>query len=356
MESPVAAPTTPTTPHHRPICEMQLLTPPPSGGYDQKVTFGEGVSRQADGKDQAEITKPSEPQSVALVKEFAAGYLSPVVRAPISSAHTAVSSIPDLPFDFTGLPVSIRKIIYKLLLTVSGIVCVRQKRTPGGYEPKAYICADDRQLRAGISFVLVQHSVHGLKSQFSRGKYTNAAILRVSKYIHHETKHILFGANTFELANLTTETAPPVDYRIPLFPRGYPRLLRKIVIRAQSFYGFRYLLGQGGYSELKNVYRNLEELTIVLEIDRIDKGLGKKLTRFEVERHDDYVDRVFYMLKLELFPWAGTSKTIPAWIHMEALFSGDSYLEAVEESDLKRKCLKNAVKEALDRLKHGGRK
>jgi hypothetical protein len=357
MEPPLA----PSTPQHRPAAELQLLTPPPSGGLDKRFTFAEEVrvDEQPKVNERSQVSAQLPIQSLSVVQDFEAGYFSPVVRVrhPALTEDVSITHFAnDDPFDFTGLPIAIRRQVYKLLLTASGIVCVRQKRTPGGYEPKAYICADDRQLRPGISFVLVQATVNGLKSRFSGDKYVNAAILRVSKSVHMEAKQVLYGANTFEFSNLTKETAPPVDFRVPLFPRGYPRLLRKIVMRAKSLYGFQYLLQDGGYSELKNIYRNLEEFTIVLEIDKIDKGMGKRLRRFEIERYDNYVDRVFYMLKLELFSWAETSKTIPAWIQMKVLFPGDSYFEDVEESDIKKKCLKKAVQEAFDRLKQGGRK
>jgi hypothetical protein len=127
-------------------------------------------------------------------------------------------------------------------------------------------------------------------------------------------------------------------------------------MRARALYGFRYLLHEGGYSELKNIYRNLEELTLVLEVDQIEKGIGKKLSRKELERWDYYVDRVLSILKLEIFGWAQTSKTIPAWINLKVLFPGNPYLEGTEEQDLMKEFLKKAVAEAFDRLKRDGRK
>jgi hypothetical protein len=145
-----------------------LLTPPPSGRFDKRVVFvdelneqGE-VNDQSQAEEQAQVDIPPQPQDLSVLKQFEPGYLSPVARAPINLNPGVVSNFTNNdPFDFMGLPIAIRRHIYKLLLTVPGLICVRQKRTPGGYEPKAFISADDRQLRPGISFVLVQTQVQG---------------------------------------------------------------------------------------------------------------------------------------------------------------------------------------------------
>jgi hypothetical protein len=303
--------------------------------------------------DDSKLSKQSEddcpsPGSTSTFQNNDERPLSPSLDSPTTPQldHTSTHQ-PTKPFDFLGLPLSVRKRIYTLLSTTPGLICLRQNCTPGGYATNAYIDADQRLLLPGISFALIQSIVSGRKSRFPRSTFTNTAILRVSKAVFAEAKVVMYGANTFELANLTPETAPPVDFKVPLFPRGYPRLIRKIVVRAKAVYGFQYLVRDGGYSQLKNVYRGLEKLTLILEVDKVDKGVGRKLAPKSAESTEEYVERVHGMLKKEIFDCAGTIRPIPGWVNLKVLFTGDSFLDENEDVDDTKKSLKSAVSKAF---------
>ncbi|KAF2277682.1 uncharacterized protein EI97DRAFT_353479, partial [Westerdykella ornata] len=232
------------------------------------------------------------------------------------------------PFPFMLLPLHIRTRIYTLLLTVPGLLCARQNRTPGSYATGAYIGCDERHLLPGISFVLHQHAVDGMKSRFSRAPYTNVAILRTSSEVYAEAREILYAGNEWEMANLTRETAPPVDYGVKLFPPGVSRMVRRITLKARALYGFRYILREGGYAKLKNVYRGLEQLTLVLEVENLNKGIGRKLGRADGDEvWEVYVQRVKKVMEREIFDGQGSRKAIPGWIAFKVMFPGDVFGE-----------------------------
>jgi hypothetical protein len=297
-------------------------------------------------------------ETLSHTRQFGPGYLSPIVKA--APVYPNSINLPSWtgPFDFTGLPVHIRKEIYTHLLTTPSLICLRQNRSPGSHSASAYLTPSDRRLLPGISFALTQSHVRGLKSRFPRSTpYTNVGILRVSKAIYAEAKPVLYGGNTFEFANLTPETAPPVEgFRVPMFGRGVPRLVRNVAVGAKSLYGFRYLVAENGYREMKNMYRGLESLTLLLELDTLERGLGKKLARRELEKWDAYVERLFSVLKLELWGWAGLTKALPSWIQMRVVFPGDAYLTDEQEKDEKRGNVKKGVHEAFGRFQMSGLK
>ncbi|KAF2647833.1 hypothetical protein K491DRAFT_550700, partial [Lophiostoma macrostomum CBS 122681] len=276
------------------------------------------------------------------------------------------------PFNFLGLPLAIRKKVYSLVLTIPALISVRQNRTRTYNESNAYLFADSRYLLPGIAFALAQLVVSGTKFHYSRYSYTNAALLRVSQKIHREAKEIMYAGNDFDIANLNRETSPPADFSIPLFPRGYARFLRKMTVRAKSVYGFQYLIKDAGHEELRNHYRGLDTLTLILEVDSIHRGYGRKLSRGEGgdEKWVAYVKRVHNVLQMELFGCPGIFKSIPLWINMKVLVTGDHYVEAgvegdvdamdvddeVEDGDeIKEQHLKAAVAEAFELFKKGGR-
>jgi hypothetical protein len=84
--------------------------------------------------------------------------------------------------------------------------------------------------------------------------------------------------------------------------------------------------------------------------------LGKKLARRELEKWDAYVERLFSVLKLELWGWAGLTKALPSWIQMRVVFPGDAYLTDEQEKDEKRGNVKKGVHEAFGRFQMSGLK
>ncbi|KAF2749109.1 hypothetical protein M011DRAFT_387216, partial [Sporormia fimetaria CBS 119925] len=227
--------------------------------------------------------------------------------------------------DFLSLPLTARRAIYILLLTVPGLICVRQNRTAGSYETNAYIGPENRELLPGISFALVQTSVDGMKSRFGNHPYVNVSILRTCKAVFHEARTVMYTANTLELANLTHETAPPANFRVPLFPRGYPRYIRHIVLRAMSFYAFRYLLADEGCMQIKGHYRGLKDLTLIIELNHMNQRIVRKLGLSDAQDPSAEVKRAHAFLRREFFGNMETTKTLPHWVKLKILLTGDEF-------------------------------
>lgn len=110
----------------------------------------------------------------------------------LATPSSPVASIPTSPFPFMKLPLSIRKKVYEALLVVPGLICVRQNHTSYHNEEKAFLYAETRLLLPGIAYALPQITVGGFKARFSRFRYVNAGILRVSKEIHTEAKAVMY--------------------------------------------------------------------------------------------------------------------------------------------------------------------
>jgi hypothetical protein len=187
----------------------------------------------------------------------------------------------------------------------------------------------------------------------------------VSKQVHAEAKPIMYGRNEFEIIKPTRETAPPVDFSVRLFPSGYQRLVTKLNIRIRSFYDLSWLLG-GGYNAIKNYYRGLRTLTLILEIDSSSKNYGKMWSRQCGEEWPGYVQRLQGMAAQDLSARSKSKNTkkIPVWINLRVLFSGEAYERyliipgddtSILEDDLdgltKRSELKRALPEVWELLK-----
>ncbi|KAF2017154.1 hypothetical protein BU24DRAFT_420180 [Aaosphaeria arxii CBS 175.79] len=237
-----------------------------------------------------------------------------------------------------GLPLKVREIIYGDLLTVPSLICLRQNQTVHSKEDGAYVFAEHRELLSGISFALTQTAVDGLKSRVHRHESFNIAILRVSRQVFTETRKVFYGCNEFQLFNRTPETSPPVDFSVPLFPPGYARFVKNITICAHHVYGLGYLL-KGGHKDLKNRYRNLQRLTLVLELESSIKNYGKQFTRARSEDWPTYVARVQAILQQETYNCQGISKSVPSWVELKALFIGDRYIEGHKNSNINRPTL-----------------
>jgi hypothetical protein len=188
------------------------------------------------------------------------------------------------------------------------------------------------------------------------------------------------------------ETSPPTDYKIPLFPRGCARLVRSLSIRVRALYPLKWLL-DGGYGEIKDVYRGLETLHVVFEMESATKGAAKMLCKKEGEKWVAYgescihmvwyvqvylltshpVTRLHIHLNTALFD---TPHHLPIWIHLRVLFDGEAYADYAEsdprtiaidmgpgnasptdvaEERLRRYHLKRGLPEAFEMCKRGGR-
>ena len=227
------------------------------------------------------------------------------------------------------LPLSVRNRIYNHLLVIPALICVRQNHTIYHAEKQAYLHAEHRELLPGIAYALAQLTVDGYKFRFARFRSTNVNILQVSMKVHAEAKAAMYSANDFEILCPSMEFSPPPNFKVPLFPRGYQRLLHKLNIRIRAFYPLQWLLS-GGYAELKDAYRGLETLTLIFEMETAQKGFGKRASRNEGEAWVPYVQRLRDLLAVELYGRVGVSKLVPIWINFRVLFDGDRYDDALE--------------------------
>ena len=385
------------------VQESQLLTPPPTGGSKKRVRF-------ADHDEDGPIPKRLEfsqesgpnPTSDEALQATSTGHLSissqddngnatktekqlvpllPILRSCMVeksrfakdasvemidiealelSADTPVVQSFIEPFRFMDLPLKIRKMIYTLLVTVPGLICLRQNRSYSYDEPGAGIHDDKYELLPGIALVCIQRVSDGMRYPFCRFPFTNSAILRASKTTYAEAKAIMYGRNEFEISNLNSETSPIVNYKVPLLPPGYQRIIQNITLRAYAPYGFRYIVN-GGHQALKNYYRGLQTLTLVLELHRLDKGYAKTFKRWTNESWDDYVNRIHQCLQIFFFESTNLNKTIPRWMYLNVLFPGEEYLDAaghVQRTDpttideIIQDHIKRGVSEAFEMFKN----
>jgi hypothetical protein len=394
----------PTTPVHDDQEDMQLPTPPLTGGFEKRERLAlpehhdfQPISAISFRSQQVTTSFSNVSTTVSVVSisdgdvgafQASNSYESCMDNIPENKSSVSTATEPfntatsrsfatlalvidafsiDQNFDFMRLPFTIRKRVYTLLLTVPALVCVRQRRTPTYNECNAYLFAEHKELLPGIAFVLTQATVRGVKARFSSSSYSNANILCVSKQIYNEAKPVLYGVNNFELANLTKETSPAVNFRVPLFPIGYQRHIKHLTVRANAIYGFQYIVKNGGHAEMKNAYRGVEDLTLILEIESIKRGYGKLLVRLDEEKWVTYVKRIHRLLQLELFDCASLCKSIPIWVNFKALFVGDIFIDKIggvdtrdmnvsaSEVDVRETQLKAAVSEAFELFKKGGK-
>lgn len=375
-----------------------LLTPPPTGGIKRRTYSLDAEDDQPMPK-RLVMTKEQRPTTSNSIdgppekdSDVGDGVLDSLPTG--SSAHSVEETIhneDDIPvklatsldetslpngISFMKLPQKIRKRIYSLVLTVPAVICVRQNRTPFEHYPLAYSNTDEIKLLPGMSIALTQMGTFCFKSRVQSFKNFNVAILKTNSKVYSEAKKVLYGSNTFDFLNLTKETAPPAEFRIPLFPPGCARMIRSICIRSPTIYAFRWMM-TSGHSELKNFYRSLECLTLVLEIDNLSKGWGKKLIRHHHEKWTVYTKRIVAYIATEIFNCVGIAKRIPPWIHLHVMFEGERYSDTfllnrdnirvkakgledmngtdTDEVDAKKQDLKRAMGEAFEIFKKGRR-
>ncbi|KAF2678654.1 hypothetical protein K458DRAFT_394706 [Lentithecium fluviatile CBS 122367] len=342
------------------LANEQLLTPPPTSGLGKRVRFADN-SESPTSKRLATSEKRDESAFAAYteVQDYSDEDSQDIIVLDFSSEKSDGSSTPTTPsssfltspldkkdsfaalaiaidaptvtepFPFMKLPLSVRNRVYEFLLVVPALICVRQKYTTYHNEKSAYLYAEHRELLPGIAYTLTQLTVAGFKLRFARFRSTNVGILRASKQVHKEAKAIMYGFNVFEIMCPCSEISPPPNFKIHLFQPGYQRLVRKLNIRVRAFYPLHWLIC-GGYAELKDAYRGLETLTLIFELETVEKGFGKRAVRNEGETWVAYVKRLHELLTVQLYGRVGVGKNMPAWIDFRVLFDGDRYDDAAE--------------------------
>jgi hypothetical protein len=374
MEIPLERPQTPPLSYP--------MTPPPTGGQDKglrsrhDVLSKEGESPNGFFEDLAtdpEDYEVSDSETDPSVSDSAPpSPISATSGAPkfiTLQKHDHFASIAvtdkvpatfDGPFPFMKLPLSVRRHVYEFLLVIPGIICLRQKHTSFHDEKKAYLHTERREFLPGIAYALAQLSVDGNKIRISRIASTNINILGASKEVYAEAKAVLYGKNAFEIVKPTNELCPPPDYSVHLFPTGCQRLVRNLNIRIRSFYDLNWLLN-GGYNTLKNFYRGLHTLALILELDSANKGFGKAWRKKEGEQWAEYVERLHGGVAKELFRKMkkGNGKVVPTWMNLRVLFSGEAYDGMVgggeEAEKVMREQLRQGLVETWQLFKKGGK-
>lgn len=371
-----------------------LLTPPPTGGFDKRVNFTEhdftgAVSKRLsnfkEGESPSEFFEQVEEGSDVELEETEDEPASPIDDTPPTSATSATPSpieasifeddclliygdttaavaVVTEPFAFLQLPLALRTKVYERLLVVPGLVCVHQNQAMIDEFNEGYLHTDQRSLLSGISHASVQLAVNGPQIPFSRFSRTNVSILFASKDTHAEAKAILYSKNTFSIPRPSTELNPPTDYSVRLFPPGCQRLVTKLAIRICSFYDLDWLL-TGGYNDIKNFYRGLITLTLILEIDSVKRGFGRKWGRQEGEKWNAYVMRLQIEIAKDAYAVGRGKKvkTMPEWVVLKVLFGGEAYGEksraagSTTAEQAKRDELRTALVEAWEMFKRGGR-
>ncbi|KAF1929208.1 uncharacterized protein M421DRAFT_390023 [Didymella exigua CBS 183.55] len=378
----------PSTPPRR----TGLLTPPSTGGLRKRELFvvpqesptnprrqnkshvhegellGEYFKDLNEGSDAHECSAGDFATSASSTTPGAARFEGP--KAQSASTTTFVAVLPSGPFPFLKLPLSVRNMIYGHLLVIPAIICVRQKHTVYHDEKKAFLYAERRELLPGIAFDLAQTKVDGFKTHFSRFANINLNILRASKEIFSEARAVMYSKNEFEVVKPSNEQTPEPDFSIPLFPPGYQRLVIRLNIRVRTFYDLDWLLS-GGYNVMRNYYRGLDTLTLILEMDSATKGFGRKWSRKKSENWVTYIKRLQRDLADDLFDGVKPrDRTIPTCLNLRVLFSGKTYdgssgalteftgisiTDSTKIEQSKHEELRNALVESWELLKKGGR-
>ncbi|KAF1997867.1 hypothetical protein P154DRAFT_496144 [Amniculicola lignicola CBS 123094] len=277
-----------------------------------------------------------------------------------------------------ALPKEIRNKIYELLLVVPALVAPRQNRTASHENCRAFLYTEELCLLPGICFVLTQTTSSGMKKPFHRYQYINVAILRISKKVHAEAADVLYGINDYDIANLSSESAPAADFKCRLFPRKYQMLVRNITLRGNTIYTFRWIL-TSGLKDLKAAYGSLSHLMLLLELPSTRKGWAKAYSRGDREKDELWITRLRDSMAKDIFGCEGVLKSIPIWIDIKVVFEGEEYIsssdiddegmtalvqksepemdsEEREEEVRKRMALKKALPQAFELFKRGHRR
>jgi hypothetical protein len=373
-----------------------LLTPPATGGFDTRDSFGdtkfakiasrrlnkfkEGESPGAffedpqEGSDvepsgSEEVFSPaSKPSSASSASDASIVPESNSVRkldfSGILATTTAASPVTDS-FPLLDLPPSVRNKVYEHLLVVPGLLCVRQNQSSSQDENKVYLHAEPGQLLPGIAHALIQLTVDDYKIPFSHFASTNINILFSSKEVFAEAKAVLYSKNNFGIVKPSPELTPLPDCSVRLFPPGCQRLVTKLTIRIRSFYDLHWLLSTGK-DAIKNFYRGICTLTLVLELTSTKRGFARQWAKNEGEKWHVYVKRLQIEIAKDAFATDEGKKInkVPTWMNLQVLFSGETYDEKVKDFDsavghaseqAKQDELRHALVEAWELFKKGGR-
>jgi hypothetical protein len=380
-----------------------LMTPPPTGGHDKRARFAgaktidtgtntqsrhsvhnkEGESPDDFFEELAfltEILENSDNESISSASDTApSSPISAISETPkfdtsmkhklcadfVPTVNFTATATPTGPFSFMKLPLSVRKRVYEHLLVIPGLICVRQNHTASlsPSSSQALLSVERRSLLPGIASAHASLSVSGPKVPLPRIDSTNTAILCASKEVYAEAKTILYAGNAFEIIRPTNELSPPPDFSVRLFPVGCQKLVTSLNIKIRSFYDLDWLLS-GGYNSIKNSYRGIKTLTLVLELDSIGKGFGKMWARKEGEGWNEYVKRLHGEVAKELFrkmkKKGGSEKFVPGWMELRVLFTEEAYDDKVggagaEVEQVKRDELKQGLVQTWKLFKKGGK-
>lgn len=365
------------------------LTPPPTGGFDKRSTFfgtdatktiSKGQNKPKEGEDAESFFNDFNEGSDVDVEESseqetntATNTHSPIYSVTDTSYTSQSNTFAEFgitasvqnvaitpafaePFPFQKLATSIRHRIYKQLLVIPALICVRQKHTCTHDEKEAYLYAERYDLLPGIAYALAQITVDGRKVRFSRFPSTNINILYANKEVFAEAKAVLYGMNKFEIIKPSNEMTPVPNFGVRLFPPGCQRLVTKLHIRIRSFYDLTWLL-TGCYNNIKNYYRGLDKLEFILELESATKGFGRQWARQHGEEWRAYIWRLHAELEKDMFMGKVVKKTkiIPVWIDLSVLFSGEVYEErlCLAKNDAGTLDVSDATKVKRDELRQG---
>lgn len=346
--------------------------------------FKEGSDNERDIESTASAS-PAEGSSVTFITEISVGALT-TFEAPCTSEReiavtSSVSEFSDSydiatcstfeAFPFMKLPLSVRESVYEHLLVVPALICVRQNHTAYHDEKKAFLYAERRELLPGIAYALAQIKVDGFKTRFSRFPGINLGILRASKEVFTEARAIMYSQGEFEIVKPSSEQTPEPNYSVPLFPPGYQRLVTRLNIRIRTFYDLDWILS-GGYNVMKNHYRGLNTLTLILELDSASKGFGRQCARKTDVKWTAHIERLRGELVKDLFENSKSKRAahIPVWINLRVLFSGEAYVgtssapvdtaglavtSSTHHEQAKKDELRTALVEAFELCKRSGK-
>ncbi|KAF2036371.1 hypothetical protein EK21DRAFT_84062 [Setomelanomma holmii] len=379
-----------------PPLEDYFLTPPPTGGIDKCesfVDFETKISKEIPNSRRSKTAKEGE-SSTAFFEEIQGGSDIDLIELSEDESHSATDKsvpaspaptapetdnpenhalfalptsihhpVPTEPFRFLDLPVSIRRRIYTHLLVIPALICVRQNTTSPVSSHTTFLDTERRSLLTGISNAHAVLTVNGPSIPFSRFTYTNVAILRARKEIHIEARTVLYARNAFAIQRPSLEMSPPTDFSVRLFPAGAQRLVTSLTIQIRTFYGLEWLFSKGQV-QLRNYYRGLKTMVLVLELDGTHKGFGRKWARHDDEKWEMYVKRlaadVTRIVCDEQMLRVG--RVVPGWSELRVMFGGEAYdveigiiasIDSVEQG--KREDLRDAMMEVWDMFQSGGR-
>ncbi|KAF2203866.1 hypothetical protein GQ43DRAFT_357487, partial [Delitschia confertaspora ATCC 74209] len=216
----------------------------------------------------------------------------------------AEALIPE-PFNinFMAFPLTIRNRIYTYLLTVSGLISIRQNRTPF------------------FAYALIQDEITGNKTSFSKCSSFNINILQTCKAVHAEAKEVLYGENKFDMLNLTDKTSPKADFGVQVFGMGYQSLVKRTVFRAEYLKEFAWMVNSG-WTGLKEAFPGLEHETLVLELEELGLKYHRVLVRKEREEWRKWVKRISRSIMTVLGGGRGKAIVVPVWMDLEVMFPG----------------------------------